>query len=809
MLAQGEDALEGSPGSVHVPLTPSILVGILLIPLVIIVSLRLVPSWDLHLEAHWFHFQVVSFTSLVALVVALLVTSLAGPLLDIRTFFITLAFTAIAGIFLIHGLATPGVMSSPLPATSSPADTSHSMPGMQAPPPSTDGYSSPSDSYGSSATGAATAAPANPAPTAPDPWALRSGLAVTWSAPLSLFAGGLFFCLASLPWTKRRRKWILAQRSRLWRLAVLGYIAYIGTIIFFPQPLMWLSQLSPTSLRSLASLTLVLYLSAAFSFWRRFQDTRRPFEAAMFIAAGFLAEAVLCMVANPLWNISWWSYHVLMLLAFMLAMGAVVLEYERVRHFQLSNYFAATSVVAVALLAGVAGELATNLLGPLVAPENAGAVRWGTSAIFLGMSGLLFLILWQVVYRWDQIITERTTTIRRQETALERSRMAQALVPIGLAIGATLDLDQVLDIICEQSLRLFNIDSAFLWLREGDELVGRAARGHKREQFIGMRRKISTYNFLGARILQDGAPLLVNHAQHSVMVNPELCKIFDVQAILGVPFLSDNHTIGALILSDTHNPERFVPVDMEVATLFGQQATVALTHARLYDRVQQQAGTLTSTLYELQSSYQSTLMALSAALDARDRETEGHSQRVAMYTLLLTEALEPAVPGIKDQEMQEAIEWGALLHDVGKIGVPDAILHKPGKLTEAEWQAMRRHPPIGYEILQDIAFLKRALPMVLHHHERWDGTGYPRQLRGEAIPLIARIFAVADTLDAITSKRPYREARSFAEARAEILRHRGSQFDPTVVDAFMRIPLSSWGALAGQSYAASKPLARV
>jgi HD-GYP domain-containing protein (c-di-GMP phosphodiesterase class II) len=143
--------------------------------------------------------------------------------------------------------------------------------------------------------------------------------------------------------------------------------------------------------------------------------------------------------------------------------------------------------------------------------------------------------------------------------------------------------------------------------------------------------------------------------------------------------------------------------------------------------------------------------------------------------------------GIPEDQI-EHIGRGALLHDIGKIGVPDSILLKPGPLTQAEWAEMRRHPEVGYRILQAIDFLRPAAEIVLAHQERWDGGGYPHKLRGEAIPLGARIFAIADTLDAMTSDRPYRKAATFVEARMEISRCGGTQFDPRCVQAFADIP---------------------
>jgi len=182
---------------------------------------------------------------------------------------------------------------------------------------------------------------------------------------------------------------------------------------------------------------------------------------------------------------------------------------------------------------------------------------------------------------------------------------------------------------------------------------------------------------------------------------------------------------------------------------------------------------------ELKDAYTGTLESLVTALDVRDQETRGHSVRVAQHSLDIAKML-----GIKTDDELLTIYRGALMHDVGKIGVPDAILLKPAKLTEEEWEFMRRHPALGYRILAQVPYLRPAAKIVLAHHERWDGDGYPRRLKEEEIPLGARIFAICDTYDAIISDRPYRKGQSPDAAMAEILRCAGSQFDPGVVEAF-------------------------
>ena len=203
-------------------------------------------------------------------------------------------------------------------------------------------------------------------------------------------------------------------------------------------------------------------------------------------------------------------------------------------------------------------------------------------------------------------------------------------------------------------------------------------------------------------------------------------------------------------------------------------------------KVRERTFELNEALYDVEESYKITLEALVTALDAREHETQAHSQRVREYTLTLARDL-----GLKHDDLIQAGR-GALLHDVGKIGVPDSILLKPGKLDESEWVEMRKHPQIGYNILQSIEFLSPAAEIVLCHQERWDGNGYPNRLAGLDIPLGARIFAVVDTLDAMTSDRPYRKAMSFDVALEEIRSCSGTQFDPRIVSAFLDIPPGSW-----------------
>jgi putative nucleotidyltransferase with HDIG domain len=198
---------------------------------------------------------------------------------------------------------------------------------------------------------------------------------------------------------------------------------------------------------------------------------------------------------------------------------------------------------------------------------------------------------------------------------------------------------------------------------------------------------------------------------------------------------------------------------------------------------------LRATMQDLERSYDFTLEAMGDALDLRDAETEGHSRRVTAYSIALAQAI-----GL-DPEQLRTIARGAFLHDIGKIATPDSILLKPGKLDAEEIAIMREHCARGYEMVRKIPFLRDASEIVYAHQETFDGSGYPRGLRDAAIPLGARIFAVADTLDAMTSDRPYRKGLSFAQARAEIIRCTGTQFDPRIVEVFLSLPEELWNGL--------------
>jgi len=208
---------------------------------------------------------------------------------------------------------------------------------------------------------------------------------------------------------------------------------------------------------------------------------------------------------------------------------------------------------------------------------------------------------------------------------------------------------------------------------------------------------------------------------------------------------------------------------------------LGITRLNRFRKLTEERSNLERAHTELMTAYDATIAGWSHALDLRDKETEGHSQRVTLLTLKLAETF-----GMTQEELIH-IRRGALLHDIGKLGVPDSILHKPDKLSEAEWEIMRRHPQYAYDMLYPIDYLHPALSIPYCHHEKWDGTGYPRGLKGEEIPQSARLFAIADVWDALTSDRPYRPAMSEEFASNYVQEQSGKHFQPQVVELFLKM----------------------
>lgn len=270
---------------------------------------------------------------------------------------------------------------------------------------------------------------------------------------------------------------------------------------------------------------------------------------------------------------------------------------------------------------------------------------------------------------------------------------------------------------------------------------------------------------------------------------------------------SFNPQLGIILLANTHNPEQFIAllekgiIDYVISPKnwagifsalkneFNKRDLIQKNNAfqkRIQKYKTEQKRNIQKTL-DLEEIYDTTLENLMTALDLRDVETFGHSRTVARYSQVLAQIL-----GINDKTTLDNIKKGALLHDIGKIAIPDSILKKPSPLSTQEWKKVKLHPSLGFGLIKEIKLVKEVGNIILYHHEKYNGTGYPNQLSKDEIPTEARIFALADALDAITSHRPYRKERDFSFARQEIRRNSGTQFDPQVVEAFCSVNLKQW-----------------
>jgi len=355
-----------------------------------------------------------------------------------------------------------------------------------------------------------------------------------------------------------------------------------------------------------------------------------------------------------------------------------------------------------------------------------------------------------------------------------------ALRSIDMAITASLDLRVTLTVILDQITTQLGVDAAaVLLLNPYTQTLEYAAGSGFRTRFIERSRVRLGEGHAGRAALERRIIHILNLSETgSAFERAQLLAGEGFVAYYAVPLVAKGQVKGVL---DIFHRQPLEPDEEWVdflETLAGQ-AAVAIDNAALFDGLQR-------SHIELALAYDTTLEGWTRALDLRDKETEGHTQRVTQMTLRLARAM-----GIPESELPH-IYRGALLHDIGKMGIPDSILLKPGPLTPEEWEVMRRHPVYAYELLSPIAYLKPSLDIPYCHHEKWDGSGYPRGLKGEEIPLAARIFSVVDVWDALRSARPYRPAWPEEKVVEYIREQAGKHFDPRVVDTFLSIVLEGW-----------------
>ncbi|MBZ0101105.1 MAG: GAF domain-containing protein [Thermoanaerobaculia bacterium] len=351
---------------------------------------------------------------------------------------------------------------------------------------------------------------------------------------------------------------------------------------------------------------------------------------------------------------------------------------------------------------------------------------------------------------------------------LERRLAEQeTLLELGLALAETLDLRRVLTLALEQAEQVCAAETSSIW--ELDESAGelffRVVRGAAAPEIGNLRIPVGE-GIVGSVAASGRAEVI-----HDVTADPrwigDASGSFDTRGILAVPLVSRGRTIGVLQMLNPVDGDSFSDDDLRRMRLFAGPLAHALENARLYAR--------------LQRTFVETVTAMADAVERRDPYTGGHLHRVVAYSLVLGEELGLSVADL------ETLRLGATLHDIGKIGVPDGVLLKPGPLDASEAEIMRRHTADGAAIVQRIESLRPLVPIVRNHHERLDGSGYPDGLTGDRIPLPARIVAVADTFDAMTTSRPYRRALVAEAAAAEIRRVAGAHLCPGVAAAFDRL----------------------
>lgn len=380
----------------------------------------------------------------------------------------------------------------------------------------------------------------------------------------------------------------------------------------------------------------------------------------------------------------------------------------------------------------------------------------------------------------DIAVAIQNTKLYEQHTKMEQRQ--NLLNHIRQHLHQTLDLDKLIPRVFEDVNKAIHAEAQSIWLvdRSKGIIKCRFATGPESEILIGFAVSLSAKSIVGTSVSRKKS-IIIKDAQN----DPRRARSADdwtgfvTRSLMTVPLVCEGKSIGAIQAVNKRGGRLFDQEDLDLFRAIADSAALAVSNAQL--------------VADLQLSYDQTLEALSAALDLRDRETEGHSRRVVEYTARLAEQI-----GLENKSIKD-IRRGALIHDIGKIGVPDAILLKPAALDENERKIIERHPQAGYDMLVGISYLQEEIQIVLCHQEKWDGSGYPRGLREEEIPIGARLFAIADTFDALTSDRPYRKGCSYDRAREIIEAESGKQFDPQAVAAFMAIPSEEWEQIREQA----------
>jgi HD-GYP domain-containing protein (c-di-GMP phosphodiesterase class II) len=349
----------------------------------------------------------------------------------------------------------------------------------------------------------------------------------------------------------------------------------------------------------------------------------------------------------------------------------------------------------------------------------------------------------------------------------EYKKRLALLYKVGQKASLELQVSKLLDQISLMTRQTLRASAASVLLVDGKEgeLYFEVAQGKAGKTLKKM--KLTVNSGISGWVVSNGKPLMVNNVASDRRFNKNIDNLtgFVTKSILAVPLVSEGSIIGVIEVLNKIGGRGFGKQDLEALVALASTAAIAISNARLHQKVL--------------DDHKNTVKALAAAVDARDHYTCGHSQRVTRYALL--GGIKLSLPA----EELEVIEYAGTLHDIGKIGISDTILCKPGHLTDEEWVIMRQHSEIGAKIIEDIPFLEKARELVLYHHERYDGKGYPEGLAGQEIPIGARLIAIADAFDTMTTDRAYRPLPGIDYAISELHRCSGTQFCPVAVEAFV------------------------
>ncbi|MFC1623804.1 HD domain-containing phosphohydrolase [Candidatus Omnitrophota bacterium] len=355
-----------------------------------------------------------------------------------------------------------------------------------------------------------------------------------------------------------------------------------------------------------------------------------------------------------------------------------------------------------------------------------------------------------------------------EKTLKKKIKELSALYDVGKSISSTLHLDEVLKLITRKATKIMGASSCSLRLLDEvkQELILKCAYGQNHRVYK-IKKSLKIGESIAGRVVKDGRVYIINDLQKERHYKyPHLAKQKGLRSLIALPLVQKDRIIGALSIYNKRVSE-YTDEDVDLLSMFASQAAIAIENARLYEQAE--------------TGYLNTIRTLSNIIDAKDSYTYGHSERVMHHCVNVAEEL-----NISDRD-RETIKYASLLHDIGKIGIDVGILRKPSRLDKEEWNIMVMHPVLGSGIVEQIGFLSDLAPIILRHHERYDGKGYPGRLRKEGIPLGARILSVTDAYESMVSDRPYRKALSSKKARQELLKASGSQFDPKIVKVFLKV----------------------